>query len=119
MFEKDITDAVMSKRVIVEQVGKPLPVKMLADKVSATLSDGVKVTGVTVSSNAGEAYKVGISKPRHAAVYVNQYTGEVLCEYQRLPQSRQRGYLLGQNYCRCEYNCFCAFAYNGCCRVVA
>lgn len=85
VFEKDITDAVMSKRIAVEPLGKPLPVKMLADKVSATLADGVKVTGVTVSSNAGEAYKVGISKPRHAAVYVNQYTGEVLCEYQRLP----------------------------------
>ena len=85
VFEKDITDAVMSKRVAVEPLGEPLPVKMLADKVSATLADGVKVTGVTVSSNAGEAYKVGISKPRHAAVYMNQYTGEVVAEYQRLP----------------------------------
>lgn len=85
VFEKDITDAVMSKRVTVEQVGKPLPVKMLADKVSATLSDGVKVTGVTVSSNPQTAYKVNISKPRHAAVYVDQYTGDVLEEYQRLP----------------------------------
>ncbi len=85
VYENDITDAVMSKRIVVEPVGEPLPVKMLADKVSATLSDGVRVTGVTVSSNPESAYKVNISKPRHAAVYMNQYTGEVVAEYQRLP----------------------------------
>lgn len=78
VFEKEITRLCDGGMVTVERAeGRPLPVDAVAAKVARTLPEGVRVTGVTVSSDPSEAYKVGISRPRRAAVYVDQYTGEV------------------------------------------
>lgn len=85
VFEKEITELCTKELTIVEPKGTPLPLDTLARKVAVTLPDGVKVTGITISSAPGEAYKVGISKPRRAAVYVDQYTGEVKGRSERLP----------------------------------
>ena len=57
--------------------GDPLPVDVVAAKVARMQPEGVRVTGVTVGSDPTEAYKVNLSKPKRAAVYVDQYTGEV------------------------------------------
>ncbi len=85
VFEKDITDAVISDMTRVTPNSYTLPLEQLVEKVSGILPDDVKITGVTISSDDTEAYKVNISKPRHAAVYINQYTGEIKGEYRRLP----------------------------------
>ena len=54
-----------------------LTVDSIAAIVAATLPEDVKVTGVTVSADPERSWKVGLSKPRRAAVHVNQYTGEM------------------------------------------
>ena len=36
----------------------------LLEKVATTLHDSVSVTGVSISSDPGRAYGVGLSKPR-------------------------------------------------------
>ena len=78
VFEKEVTQLFDGGLYTVEKAGdRPLPVGVLADKVAQTLPEGVRVTGVTVSSDPEKAYSVSISKPHRASVIVNQYTGEV------------------------------------------
>ena len=85
VFEKEITALCVGDITVVTPVGKPLPVSVIADKVDATLPADVDVKGVVVSSSPDEAYRVNLSKPKKAAVYVNQYTGEVIGKDERLP----------------------------------
>ena len=85
VFEKEITALCVGDITAVTPVGEPLPVSVIADKVDATLPADVDVKGVVVSSLPDEAYKVNLSKPKKAAVYVNQYTGEVIGKDERLP----------------------------------
>lgn len=85
VFEKEITALCVGDITVVTPVGEPLPVSVIADKVDATLSADVDVKGVVVSSSPDEAYRVNLSKPKKAAVYVNQYTGEVIGKDERLP----------------------------------
>lgn len=84
VFEKEITDICNSDVLCVEPVGEPLPFDILVESVEKTLPEGVEVTGIVVPAGADEAYKVNISKPRRAAVYVNQYTGVVTGKQEQL-----------------------------------
>lgn len=78
VFEKEITALCYSDiRSIDKPAGEPMPVDVIAASVARTLPEGVRVTGVTVSSDPTEAYQVSLSKPRRASIYVNQYTGEI------------------------------------------
>ena len=83
VFESDITAFLNRDLTSVNPVGKQLPVDELVAKVEPALDEGVAVTGVSVSDDPAEAYKVNLSKPHRAAVYVDQYTGEVKGEYER------------------------------------
>lgn len=85
VFEKEITALCTAEIRSVEPKGNPLPLDVLAETVALTLPDDVKVTGITVPGDSEEAYKVNISKPRRAAVYVDQYTGEIKGRSERLP----------------------------------
>ena len=78
VFEKELTRLFGEDIYKVEKdSGDPLPVDVVAAKVARMQPEGVRVTGVTVGSDPTEAYKVNLSKPKRAAVYVDQYTGEV------------------------------------------
>ena len=78
VFEKELTRLFGEDIYKVEKTdGRPLSVDSVAAVVARTLPKGVRVTGVTVGGDPAEAYKVNLSKPKRAAVYVDQYTGEV------------------------------------------
>lgn len=85
VFEDEITVLCNSEMVAVEPVGEPLSLECLVKAVEKELPADVEVTGITLSATADEAYKVNLSKPKRAAVYVNQYTGEVRGNSERLP----------------------------------
>lgn len=85
VFESDIVALYNKDITTVVPVGNPLPVSVVLEKVEAGLADGIEVTGVVVSHDPTEAYKVNISKPSRTAVYVDQYTGEVKGKSGRLP----------------------------------
>lgn len=85
VFEEEITHSVRRDLYTVEAAGEPLPVGELADRVAATLADGVSVTGVTACADPDRAWEVNLSRPRHAAVLVDPYTGEVKGRVERLP----------------------------------
>jgi uncharacterized iron-regulated membrane protein len=85
IFEKEITRMVQRDYYYVEEVkGEPLPLDELIAAVEPTLEDGRKITGVTISDDPEQSYKVNINTPKRAAIYVDQYTGEVLGEPGRL-----------------------------------
>lgn len=84
VFEDEIMEFCYPERYFVEQVKeKPLPINELLEKVAATLPDSVSVASVSIPSDPSKAYQVGLSKPRRASVYVDQYTGEVKPRFQR------------------------------------
>ena len=79
VFEKELTRLFGDNTYKVERaVGEPLPMHIIVANVEPTLPRGVRITGVTVSHDPEEAYRVNLSKPKHAAVTVDQYTGEVI-----------------------------------------
>ena len=85
VFESEITALCSGGASSVEPKGSPMPVWQIIEHVEPTLDSGVEVTGVVIPFAADDAYKVNLSKPRRAALYVNQYTGEVQGEYRRPP----------------------------------
>ncbi|MBR3951650.1 MAG: PepSY domain-containing protein [Bacteroidaceae bacterium] len=86
VFEKEITECVQHDIYFVEEVkNSPLPIDSLISNVAPTLNKDVSITGITVSSDPERCYKVNLSKPRRAAIYVDQYTGEVKGSSSRLP----------------------------------
>lgn len=85
IFEREITEAVQRDYYYVASVAsEPLAVEEIIARVEPTLDEGRKITGVTISDDPERSYKVNINTPKHAAIFVNQYTGEVLGEPGRL-----------------------------------
>lgn len=86
VFEKEIMEISKPQLYFVKAVGdKKLPIKELVERVSATLPDSVQVTGITVFSNPERTCRVNLSKPRHASIYVDAYSGEITGQYERIP----------------------------------
>lgn len=84
VFENEVMELCRRDFYYTEKVeGSPLPMDRLIEKVAAVLPDSVSVSSVTVSSDPARAYKLGLSKPRRAAVYVDQYSGEIKGRYER------------------------------------
>ncbi|MDE7305198.1 MAG: PepSY domain-containing protein [Alistipes sp.] len=86
VFEREITEMCCPELYFVEEVGgKPLPIDRLLEQVAAALPDSVSVTGVTIPSDAGRTWQVGLSKPRRASLQVDPYTGRIKGSTTRLP----------------------------------
>jgi len=84
VFEQEFMELCWRDRYYVKQVDEtPLPVDQLIAKVSATLPDSVSITTVNIFSNPKKAYQLGLSQPRRASIYVDQYTGEVKWKTER------------------------------------
>lgn len=85
IFEPEITAKVQSDYQRVERVGvAPLPIDELLRRVEPTLKEGQRITGVTIFDDMELCYKVGLSEPKHAATYIDQYSGEVKGQPERL-----------------------------------
>lgn len=89
VFEKEISEAASRKMYFTGVPEDSRQVTLTVDSAAAivrsTLPEGIGVTGVTVSSDPERTWKVGLSKPRRAAVYVDQYTGQITGRYERAP----------------------------------
>ena len=84
-LESEITALCKGHIAAVTPVGEALPLNVIADRVDVTLPEDVDVKGIVVPNSPCEAYKVNLSKPKKTAVYVNQYTGEVIGSDERIP----------------------------------
>lgn len=86
VFEKEISEWCHPELYFVEEVKeRALPLDQLMEKAAATLPDSISIAGVSIFPDAKRAYQVNLSKPRHAAVYIDQYTGEIKGRHERLP----------------------------------
>ena len=85
VFENEITEVCSDGAASVEVAGEQLAVDILVERVEAANPDSAKVKSVVISDDADKAWIVNLSQPKRAAVYVNQYTGEVRGKKERLP----------------------------------
>jgi uncharacterized iron-regulated membrane protein len=85
VFEEEINHLTNPELYYVEAGESTLDPNFLAEKVGETLPDSVQVVSVTTSKDAEKSWMVGLSKPHHASVAVNPYTGEVLGRVERKP----------------------------------
>ena len=86
VFEKEVDRLVRPELFYVDEVGAaPLPDSVLIQRITATLPDSIKVTGINTFDNPRLAYQARLSKPRKASLYIDQYTGDIKGRYQRLP----------------------------------
>ena len=85
VFENEITEVCSDGAASVEVAGEPLSVDILVERVEAANPDSAKVKSVVIPEDPTEAWIVNLSQPKRAAVYVNQYTGEVTGKKERLP----------------------------------
>ena len=85
IFEKEITESLQSHYYFVEPTADgAIPLDELIANIETELKPEQRVTGVVVSPDPERSYKVNLSEPRRAAIYVNQYTGESLGQPERL-----------------------------------
>lgn len=61
----------------------PLPMDSILRSAEAYLDGSNKIVGVTTYPDPEHAYKVQLAKPAMAALWVDQYTGEVTGNYER------------------------------------
>lgn len=86
VFEKEISAAVQSDlRRAIPDGRAPLPLQQLIPIIERGLDDGVQVSSVEISGNPLVAYKVYLTRPARAAVWVDQYSGQVKGDARRLP----------------------------------
>lgn len=85
VFENEITNLCNGGIAVVEPAGPPLPLDELAREIENSLPRGSKVSGFVVPASPSDAYMVNISNPNGRTLYVDQYTGEVKGEKERLP----------------------------------
>ena len=86
VYEKELTEWCHPERYFVTSTGTaPLPLDELMEKVSASLPDSVRPTGLTISPDAGRTGQVSLSQPRRASVFVDPYTGDMKGRSERLP----------------------------------
>ena len=73
VFEPEITRSLRSDVYYVASVeSRPVDLGELMESVKATLPDSVSITGVTVFNDRERTYQVNLSKPRRAALFVDQ-----------------------------------------------
>jgi uncharacterized iron-regulated membrane protein len=84
VFEEEINEMNHPELYRVEKSeGNTMSPKALAAIVAKTLPEDTQVTGITISDDPTKTWKVSISKPHHASVAVNPYTGEVMGQISR------------------------------------
>lgn len=86
VFEKDVNQFVFANLYRVDPVGTHrLSDEVLKEKVASTLPADVKVVRIVSSADPERSSEVKLSKPRHASLFVDPYTGKVKGSHERLP----------------------------------
>lgn len=81
IFERDFGHIGQAE---VDPNGKtPLPLNTILSSAKHFLKGKNDITGLTIYPEIHHAYKVNLAKPSMAAIWINQYTGEVTGYYER------------------------------------
>lgn len=85
VFESEITRQIKKDvYYVAAEKDAPLHIDELMESVQATLPDSVAITGVTVFKDPGRTYQVNLSKPMRASLFIDQYSGKITGNYERL-----------------------------------
>lgn len=94
IFENEITSLIIKEKQCVKEVGNTaISIDKIIDIVSPTVDKDVSITGIKIFSDPKQAYQVTLSQPKHAWVYVDQYSGEILGSREKLPFFKTMFYL--------------------------
>lgn len=86
VFEKEITEKVQREYYFVDKVSSDaLSASEVEAMIEPTLDEGVEITNIEVSDDPERCYKLNLSEPKRAAVFVDQYSGEIKGQPERLP----------------------------------
>lgn len=86
VFEDEVSMLADRKLFYVESVSDTVkPVDELLAVVDSVVGHNAEITGLTVYNDRNRTYKVSLSYPRRASVFINQYNGDFLGYYERLP----------------------------------
>lgn len=78
VFQKEVTACQHPDLYYVEEIApSKLPVGQLVRMVAATLPDSVSVSGITITADPRKTYQVNLTFPRHGAILIDPYSGEV------------------------------------------
>ncbi len=79
LLQRMLTPVIFHSLYYVEDTKKnTLPVSQLAEKVKATLPDSVQIQGITAYADPQRTWKVNLTKPYGAGIFINPHTGEIL-----------------------------------------
>ena len=81
IFERDFGH--IGQAEIKYEGGLPLPLDSLLTAADRYLAGKNKITGITIYPDKEHAYRVQLAKPAMAAIWINQYTGEITGKYER------------------------------------
>lgn len=81
VFERDF--GTIGQYEVDPQGRTPLPVDSLLHAVEGSVPEGSAVAGIITYPEPDHAYKFMLTRPAMAALWVNQYTGEVMRPYRR------------------------------------
>ena len=95
VFEPEVNRVALADLYDVDSsVGEALPMEQIMAIAVKSIPDSVEITGVTVAAdNPNRAYRVNLSKPKRASLWIDQYTGEVKGMNRRLPFFQTMFYL--------------------------
>ncbi len=81
LFERDFGH--LGQAEVKSEGRTPLPIDSILSSAGRYLKGKNKIVGVTTYPDSNHAYKVLLAKPAMAAIWVNQYSGEVIGKYER------------------------------------
>ena len=81
LFERDFGH--VGQAEVNSEGRNPLPLDSILTSAYCHLHGKNKIVGVTTYPDPDHAYKVSLAKPAMAAIWINQYTGEVIGKYER------------------------------------
>ena len=81
IFERDFGH--IGQAEVISNGQSPLPMDSILRSAEQYLAGKNRIVGVTTYPDSEHAYKVMLAKPAMAALWVNQYTGEIIGKYER------------------------------------
>lgn len=82
IFENEINEMRQPSLYKAEPKGEALPLSTLIERVEQSYF--VDVAGVTINHNQNRSYQFSLSRPKRTTVFVDQYSGKILGEQERL-----------------------------------
>ncbi len=83
VFEKEITESGCASAAQVKPQGQPLPLDAIISSAASSLPADAAISGVEISPDPKDAYRISLAGKGHKAAFADQYTGEITGKTER------------------------------------